>query len=927
MITRRTMLKAGIGAALPALSLTRPAAVLAGPFPAELRSVPLDKKLSREWLDRLSERGTARVYRTRDEQRYVGMPIGGIGAGTVYLGGDGKLWCWDIFNQAHEGVVPSTLKPGKHTNLRGGRLRERDGANFLEPPTQADSPWRFEQGFALVIRRNGSEARFPLDHTGFSDIAFTGTAPTAHVRYRSGPDGIQVDLEAMTPFVPLEADHSSWPAVLLRYRIRNTGSESLEGRIEGWFENPALRYNAHRNDAPLENRVFRLEHGIGVLGQAVRDNQLPEEYQPPIEDLPDFGSFALACSDPQARAATHAFLQRDAMQRSGSEPYQSHPWSPAIAGLSSRFDLATGDSHDCDFVVAWYFPNLRLQARTWDSSQRAFAQAMARRWYVNRFANAEDAARSLTEDKLQLREATFRWRDAWYDSTLPHWILERCFNSVNALQTNTSIRFEDGRFWGWEGVGCCPGTCTHVWHYAQSVARLFPSLERDLRERTDYGIAFRTDGGVRSRAEFEDSVAIDGQAGVVLRTLREHQMSSDDGFLNRVWPKTRKAIEFLIATDARDGRVDGIPGGQQSNTLDASWYGKVPAFASLYVAALAAGERMAETVGDDDFARRCRAIADQGRRGIAALFRTEFGYFVQEGDSSRPGGIGIGDGCHIDQVIGQWWAFQLRLGRLFDGGMIRRALARIWDHNFCPDVGRYQASIKDPRHRGNPYALVGDAGVLTCTWPNGGPPETWKDNWQFAYFNTCFQGLEYQLAGHMIWESDAQPDLLEKGLAITRAVHDRYRPKARNPYNEIECSDHYSRAMSAYGIFLALCGYEIDGPRQHIGFKPRLAQDGNFKAAFTAPEGWGSFEQRRAGAALTVQLTVNHGTLKLRTMALRTRSNETAASVVTSMGHATVSSNGQDCLVRFDMPIRLSAGDALELRIQSSALVGASQTY
>ena len=927
MITRRTMLKAGIGAALPALSLTRPAAVLAGPFPAELRSVPLDKKLSREWLDRLSERGTARVYRTWDEQRYVGMPIGGIGAGTVYLGGDGKLWCWDIFNQAHEGVVPSTLKPGKHTNLRGGRLRERDGANFLEPPTQADSPWRFEQGFALVIRRNGSEARFPLDHTGFNDIAFTGTAPTAHVRYRSGQAGIQVDLEAMTPFVPLEADHSSWPAVLLRYRIRNTGSENLEGRIEGWFENPALRYNAHRNDAPLENRVFLLENGIGVLGRVLTGSQLTERDQPPIEDLPDFGSFALACSDPQARAATHAFLQRDAMQRSGSEPYQSHPWSPAIAGLSSRFDLATGDSHDCDFVVAWYFPNLRLQARTWDSSQRAFAQAMARRWYVNRFANAEDAARSLAEDKLQLRQATVRWRDTWYDSTLPHWLLERCFNSVNALQTNTSIRFEDGRFWGWEGVGCCPGTCTHVWHYAQAVARLFPSLERDLRERTDYGIAFRADGGVRSRAEFEDSIAIDGQAGVVLRTLREHQMSADDGFLNRVWPNTRKAIEFLIAADARDGRVDGIPGGEQSNTLDASWYGKVPAFASLYVAALAAGERMAETVGDDDFARRCRAIADQGRRGIAALFRTEFGYFVQEEDPSLPGEIGIGDGCHIDQVIGQWWAFQLRLGRLFDGGMIRRALARIWDHNFCPDVGRYQASIKDPRHRGNPYALVGDAGVLTCTWPNGGPPETWKDNWQFAYFNTCFQGLEYQLAGHMIWESDAQPDLLEKGLAITRAVHDRYRPKARNPYNEIECSDHYSRAMSAYGIFLALCGYEIDGPRQHIGFKPRLAQDGNFKAAFTAPEGWGSFEQRRAGAALAVRLTVNHGTLKLRTMALRTRSNETAASVVTSMGHATVSSNGQDCLVRFDMPIRLSAGDALELRIQSSALVGASQTY
>ncbi|WP_310560742.1 GH116 family glycosyl-hydrolase [Flavobacterium sp.] len=827
-------------------------------------TIPVDKGLSPEWYKSLYERGQAEIYRGK-ELAYIGMPIGGIGTGTVYLGGDGKLWLWDIFNETKEGIVDKVYKDWQGKK----EIKPRDGANFIFPIAPE---YPFEQGFGVRVIQKDTVWNKNLDFNGFGDIRFKGQYPMAEINYRDAKLPVTIDLQSFSPFVPLDVAASSYPATIMRFKVTNTSDQNATVELSGWLENAVLNNSENNRDLKLVNSIEKKSGNTVLSCTSKTDSES-------VKRQADYGNMALTLYNSGKKSKAEAgttIASKLLFPENEQTTAEANHGEQLVGALSKTVKLKPGESADITFIVSWYFPNLLLPQNKNSKGENKG------RYYSKRFENAAAVAAYIANNYEDLYTKTIAWRNCFYeDATLPHWFLNRTFANTSILATETSFILEDGRFWGWEGIGCCSGTCTHVWHYAQALGRIFPDLEKNLRERTDFAVIDNATGGIDFRGSLANKFAADGQAGIVLRSYRDYLLSENNAaFLEKNWDKIKLCLQYLINLDAEEGgEANGTIFGEQHNTLDAEWYGNVPVITSLYLAALAAAVEMAAAMKDTIAEKQYAAILESGKLNIEKLFNGEF--FIQVEDPKHKNAIGIGSGCYIDQVFGQGWAYQLGLGRLYNKEMIKSSLESLWKYNFVPDMGPLRDSIS-PKNNGRPYALAGDAGLVMCTWPKGGKRDDWEKHWQFGYFNEVMTGFEHQLASHMIWE-----DKLDYGFSMVKAIHERYGAAKRNPYNEIECSDHYSRAMASYGAFIAACGFTYNGPKGQLGFAPKVNPE-NFKAAFTATEGWGSFQQTRTATSQTNTIQLEYGKLALQQMEIALPIGKRASDIKVMLNKKTV---------------------------------------
>jgi len=790
-----------------------------------------------------------------EQLRYIGMPVGGLTAGQVYLGGDGRLWYWDVFNMNR--IEPQ--EPGAGDKF------------YLNPMTQDH---RFEQGFSIRINKAITAFSKKLSTGGFSDISFRGEYPIGKVTYKDADIPVSVKLESFTPFIPTNYEKSGFPAVVMQYHIKNDSDEPLELEMMGWLQNTSNYFTAKNTQGKHVNTISKSD---GLL-QLVNTSEVSEG----AKFAPDYGNMTLSLLSPDENSWSSPKVLKDvAYSSAGIKPSESARESADIGdvitgALGQKMNLKAGEEKTVTFIISWYFPNVHKV-----EIPKLRNHENLRYYYSKKFTSSADVASKINEEKDLLFTTTKDWNKTWYNSNLPTWFLDRTFVNTSTLATNSCYRFDDltndpaneGRFYAMEGVYLGEGTCTHVFHYEQAFGRVFPNMARQLREQIDFGLSWDERGFVGYRAEHSDigkhdgrGFAIDGHAGTILRAYREHTTSSNSDFLDKNWKKIKASINYLIAQDSeKTGKPDGIIEGFQYHTLDRPWYGKISWITTMYNATLQVGIALGNEKGDKKFAKKCKKIANLGYDNVPKeLFNEEF--FFNQLDPDHLDSPNTNKGSHIDQMLGQSWVQQVGLPRILPKDNTDKALASIFKNHYQEDVGKYldTATIKNVRF----YALPGEAGTIMTTFPNGGADTAAgkvKHDWDkltVGYFSESMTGFTYQAAAHMISEG-----LVDEGLTMIKAIHNRYAPEKRNPYNEIEYGNHYIRAMSSYGAFIAASGFTIHEPKGKIGFSPKINPN-DFKSAFITGKGWGTFTQNIQHNKLKATLELTYGNLRLKEISL-----------------------------------------------------------
>lgn len=582
------------------------------------------------------------------------------------------------------------------------------------------------------------------------------------------------------------------------------------------------------------------------------------------EKASGFGALALMTFGPDATALP-AFTEWDEARKlfgangKFDDPANRQLSEPTDAGttingaLATTLRLAPGATKEVVFCLAWRYPNKYNGAGRWMGCH-----------YAETWKTIGAVTKTLASDFPKMRARTERFRKTMYESTLPYWFLDCVSSQISTIRhSGVVFRIANGDVFGWEGSnGCCQPTCTHVWGYEQTLAHVFPGLERQMRQ-IDYMHQQREDGGIDNRTDVPspprptgEQPFSDGHCSCILKAYREVLNSPDDRFLKEYWPHIKRAVQYLIARDsaASGGKPNGTLSDDQWNTYDNAIHGVNTFIGGYYLAALRAGEEMAGRMGDRETANHFHEVFQDGQKRLVDLcWNGE--YFEQHLPDYMKRQGEYGPGCLSDQLIGQWWAHQLDLGYILPEDNVKTALKSIFKYNWLPDFTNFH-------HNWRKFAGGNDKGLLICTWPKGRRPAN-----TIPYVDEVWTGVEYQVAAHMLYEG-----FMEEGLSIVKGARDRYNgeprePMPRNPWNEIECGGHYARAMSSWSLLTALSGFRYDGPRGILHFSPRHSAD-NHKSLFTGPEAWGSLKQVRTGKTQRAEIAVVEGALRVKELRL-----------------------------------------------------------
>lgn len=781
----------------------------------------------------------------------VAFPIGGLGAGMYCLEGTGAISHMSVRNR------PDVFnEPGLFAAIHVKGIQY--GSKVLEGPVP---DWK---KFGRPDAGNGSSgAIYGLPR--FTSAEFTTRFPFGLIKLADKDIPLKVSVKGWSPFIPGDADNSALPVGALEYSFTNNSPKAVEAIFSFNSRNFMITEDA-------KGTIKKIANGFVLSCNATKEKPQTQ------------GDFAIYTDQPNT-IVDHCWFRGgwfdpltitwEAIRNGETKAVDPVEEGAPGASLYVPFTIPAGGKKTIRLQTAWYVPDtdIRIGDEPGEDDIKndacftsnklgdnvndspGYTTGNFKPWYSNRFKNVHDVAEYFSSryDDLAKRSALFS--DAFYASTLPAEVVETVAANLTILKSPTVLRQYDGRLWAWEGCGdnggCCHGTCTHVWNYAQAIPHLFPSLERTLRhtefcesQNAQGHQSFRTSMPIRP-VKHDFYAASDGQLGGIMKVHRDWRISGDNKFLETLYPLVKTSMDYCI--QAWDPRHNGVVEEPHHNTYDIEFWGPDAMCTGFYLGALSAMVSMGSFLKQD--VSQYQQLLDKGKAFIEnQLFNGE--YFYQKiqtaGLSTLPpleqakksfGGeyskeamdllekegpkYQYGTGCLSDGVLGAWMAAMCYLDMPFSTSKIASHLLSVHKYNLKDNLSEH-ANPQRPA-----YAFGDEGGLLLCTWPKGG-----KLSLPFVYSDEVWTGIEYQVASHLMLMGK-----VKEGLDIVATCRKRYDGKVRNPFNEYECGHWYARALSSYGLLQGLTGVQYDAVDKTLHINSKV---GNFTSFISTEKGFGT---------------------------------------------------------------------------------------
>lgn len=750
----------------------------------------------------------------REHLFQIALPLGGIGTGTVSLGGRGELCDWEIMNVP--GKNYSTVTTGNSAPFFAIYIKSEDGVSsstLLEGSLYSQEYLHYEGR--------------PVNHHGFprfSDARFSAAYPFGQVSLSDPKLPVTVEIKGFNPLIPGDADGSGLPVAVLTYEVTNTSKQSLEVAVCGSL----------RNFIGKDGSKFHTDWKGDYIPIGAKDNRNEFRqgqnnikgiyfYSDGVEkDDPAWGTMALTTEASNGVSYRTASVQDhwnnailnfwDDFSEDGilSDIYKQEENDP-MASLSIKKRIGVNKTEKFTFFLVWNFPN-----------RKAWSPTIIGNYYSSKYQDAWDAAEKIIPQIPQLEEETMRFINAFLNSSYPEVVKEAALFNLSTLRSQTVFRLPSGHMMGWEGVmdrfGSCAGSCTHVWNYEVATPFLFGDLAKTMRD-VEFNYATKENGLMNFRAALPlseaakgNSAAADGQMGCLMKIYREWQLSGDNDFLRNNWEQIKKVLSYAWIERGWDGNQDGVMEGSQHNTMDVNYFGPNPQMGFWYLGALKAAEKMAIVMKDKPFEKKCKTLFENGSQWIDEnLFNGEyyehkisnpktFEFLNMELPDTQIPAFQLGNGCLVDQLVGQYMAHICGLGYLANKNNIHTTLNSIMKYNYVEDFSSHFNNMRS-------YVLGQESGLLMASWPKG------RLKVPFPYFAEVMTGFEYCAAASMLYEG-----MNKEALQCIESIRNRFDGAKRNPFNEPECGHHYARAMASWATVLALSDFQYSGVDRYMQF-------------------------------------------------------------------------------------------------------------